>query len=126
MTEDVTEIIVKLHSAPGCVDNTYKLTVIKNKDALISDVKATEKGYEFKVAINKDKAETFETAKMVVALYDENGKFVGLEVAEISASDTTKTVQVEAEGVPVTAKVMLWDTLDSLNPLCVYSKMDIN
>ena len=118
LTSAETEITITLFNATGYTDNTYTLTVIKNSDALITEVKNIENGYEFDVTLNKDKIEAYETAKLVVALYDKDGKFICLAPATVSGSDVKKIVPVTTETQACTAKVMLWNNLDTMKPLC--------
>jgi hypothetical protein len=105
---------------------TYTLTIIKSSDALITEVKTTESGYEFDVILNKDNIDAYETAKMVVAFYDNNGKFICLAPATISSSDVKKTVPITTEMQAYTAKVMLWNHINSMKPLCVATEITIN
>lgn len=85
---------------------------------MITEVKNIENGYEFDVTLNKDKIEAYETAKLVVALYDKDGKFICLAPATVSGSDVKKIVPVTTETQACTAKVMLWNNLDTMKPLC--------
>ena len=121
-----TEIVITLFNATGYTDNTYTLTVIKNSDALITEVKTTESGYEFDVILNKDKIDAYETAKMVVALYDNNGKFICLAPATVSDSDVKKIVPIITEMQACTAKVMLWNDINIMKPLCIATEITIN
>lgn len=85
---------------------------------MISEAKTTGNGYEFNVVLNKDNIENFETAKLVVALYDDSGKLIGLTPIGINNSDVKKVISVETETSAYIAKVMLWSELETLVPLC--------
>ena len=121
-----TTITLERLNVVEMTDITYTLTIIKSSDALITEVKTTETGYEFDVILNKDNIDAYETAKMVVALYDNNGKFICLAPATISSSDVKKTVPITTEMQAYTAKVMLWNHINSMKPLCVATEITIN
>lgn len=118
LDEEETEVIIILTGATGYTDNTYTLKVIKVRDDLITEVKAVENGYEFNIVLKKDNIESFVTAKLVVALYDDGGKFIGLSPVDVNGSDVKKVVPIETETPAHAAKVMLWNGLDTMKPLC--------
>ena len=123
MTDTQTTITIERLNVDGMTNITYTLTVIKNSDALISEAKTTENGYEFNIILNNDNIESFETAKLVVALYDKDGKFICLAPATISGSDVKKIVPITTEMQAYAAKVMLWNDLSTLKPLCVATEI---
>lgn len=118
LDEEETEVIIILTGATGYTDNTYTLKVIKVRDDLITEVKAVENGYEFNIVLKKDNIESFVTAKLFVALYDDGGKFIGLSPVDVNGSDVKKVVPIETETPAHAAKVMLWNGLDTMKPLC--------
>ena len=52
-------------------DGSYTVTVIKGNNALSSNVTKTDTDYNFKVIFNKKKIESFESAILIAAIYDE-------------------------------------------------------
>ena len=118
LTDTETTITIERLNVDEMTNITYTLTVIKSSDALISESKTTENGYEFNIVLNKDNVESFENAKLVVALYDDGGKFIGFSPVDVNGSDVKKVVPIETETPAHAAKVMLWSGLETLKPLC--------
>ncbi len=125
LTDEKTTITINRTNVDGQTDITYTLTVIKTSDALIADVRKTDKGYGFDIVLNEDEIDSFETATVIVAIYADNGEFLEFEQVPVTKETTTLTVTVKTDATPQYAKLMLWDSINGLSPLCSEKEITI-
>lgn len=118
LTDSITEITLALSGGTSLESSIYSVTVIKGNNALSSNVTKTEVGYSFSIFFNKNKIESFESATLIVALYDESRKFVGLNTVPVTPTDSLIPITVDTTQTATVAKLMLWDSCSTLRPLC--------
>ena len=116
LNEDTTVITLSLKGESGD-ESLYTVTVIKSDAPIKSCATSTDKGYSFNVVIDKGKIDSFESAVLIVNLYDD-GKFIGFSKVPVSKNDTIIPVSIETEDTAKSAKLMLWADENTLKPLC--------
>ena len=78
----------------------------------------TDEGYSFDVTFAKTEIESFETATLLVALYDASGAFIKVEPCVVTYSEDNKIISVKTDKAAKRAVVLLWNTVGGLKPLC--------
>ncbi len=108
-TEEEWKLLTKYIYLPNAplVDATmhYKMEKLGQKVLVVPTVAKTETDeiYTFTVTT----PEKLENAVLYIALYDENGKLIGIKAADFDS--TTKTVEIDKDKNTVSSKIFLWD-----------------
>lgn len=83
------------------------------------------------VSVNVKGIKDGETADLTLALYDKNGRLIHTisNQVTINEGDNTTVISVQTPALEnaenATVKVMLWDTVNDMKPLCVYEELMI-
>ena len=97
-----------------------KLGLIVSDSAVVTVAEVNENGETVKTqyfcAYNAPLDVGVENAQAVLALYGENGRYIGMQIKPVSAQNTVAVFNFDAEGV-CSYKIMLFDSLGSLKPL---------
>ena len=106
LAEEETEVVITLTGATGYTDNTYTLTVVKFEG---TKTVVSEDGKSFTITpINIETGNT-----VILALYD-GEKFVEMQSAVYSG----EAIPFTTPKAYTNAKVMIWNSLTSLKPVC--------
>lgn len=119
LNSDITAIQLERKNVDGFEDSIYTITIIK-EIPIITLNSLTQKNsneYSFDITID-NKTLSYDDATIVVALYDENNCLCGIQQQDITYDANNISVDVSHIGSAYKYKIMFWDKVETMNPLC--------
>ena len=123
LTDDITILTLYRSNVTGKNESSYTVTVVRSVTHITANVTVVNCKYHFEVDTIA-LPEGYESASVVVAVYDENGTFVTMQTKSVTADDTTATFDFDVEDV-YSYQVMLFDALGNMKPLSTNVKKQI-
>jgi len=98
---------------------SFELDVVESDDTPIEVPEMTLNGISFNVNLSANQYD----GNVIAVLYDENGQMIDFDLRE--ADENVKVTFGSAE-IGHSVKVMWWDGMDTMVPVCNYDILDIN
>ncbi len=118
------------------VDLSGELTLASDSDLSVASVKvksslsaivngnsSKERGYNVNVSVAGVDAET--GSKLLAALYDENGAFITVGIADIETGVESYGFRANTDKVAGTVKIFLWSSIEGLVPICAPTELAV-
>ena len=123
LTDDITVLTLYRSNVTGKNESSYTVTVVRSVPHITANVTVVNGKYHFEVDTIA-LPEGYESASVVVAVYDENGTFVTMQTKSVTADNTTATFDFDVEDV-YSYQVMFFDALGNMKPLSTNVKKQI-
>lgn len=107
-------------------DSNISVAFVKVKSdlsAIINSNSFKERGYNVNVSIAGLNAS--EGSKLLAALYDADGKFISVGIADTKSGVETYGFRANTDKVALTVKVFLWNSLDGLVPVSAPTELTV-
>ncbi len=118
--------------SPGDSIKNDEETIIYNLYALWDDNSAfkceytyNEKKHIFDISLNQNVIKAYNYAFLIVAAYDEKRQFLDMSRSTINKDTTSKSMIIETENSITSVRIMIWDGVNILKPLCESKTINI-